>query len=73
MIYLNTDSPYLLFQDAVSSEFFVDKSMMIDQISRNIRTTNRYMHYAAQAIWQINECTYAWSILYKRKRQRQNI
>lgn len=43
MIYLNTDSPYLLFQDAVSSEFFVDKSMMIDQISRNIRTANRYI------------------------------
>lgn len=43
MNYLDTDSAYLLFKDAVSSEIYVDKSMMIDRISRCIRTANKYL------------------------------
>lgn len=43
MIYLNTDGPYILFRDAVNSEIFVDKSMLIEKVSGNIRTGNRYL------------------------------
>lgn len=43
MIYLNTDGSCLLFRDAVNSEIFVDKSMLIQKVSSNIRTGNRYL------------------------------
>lgn len=43
MIHLNTDSSYIMFRDAVNSDIFVDKSMMIGRISGKIRTTDRYL------------------------------
>jgi len=43
MYYLNTDSAYQLFQETVNSEIFVDKSMLIDKISRKIRTADKYI------------------------------
>lgn len=43
MYYLNTDNAYQLFQDTVNSDIFVDKSMMIDKISRQIRTADKYI------------------------------
>ena len=43
MNYLNTNGPYLLFRDAVNSEIFVDKSLLIDKVSGKIRTGNKYL------------------------------
>lgn len=43
MYYLNTDSTYLLFQEIINSEIYVDKSMLIDKISRKIRTSDKYI------------------------------
>ena len=43
MNYLNTEVPYRLFQSAVNSEIFVDKSMLIREISKVIGTNSRYV------------------------------
>lgn len=43
MNYLNTEGPYRLFQSAVNSEIFVDKSMLIREISKVIGTGSRYV------------------------------
>ncbi len=43
MKYLDTDIPIRLFQNHLNSEIYVDKSQMIAQISKNIRTGNRYL------------------------------
>lgn len=43
MNYLNTDSMYILFQEALNSEIYVDKSMLIDKVSSKIRTGNKYI------------------------------
>jgi len=43
MNYLNTDGPFLLFQDAVNSEIYVDKSMLIDKVSEKIGTSSKHL------------------------------
>lgn len=43
MNYLNTDSPYILFQDTLNSKIYVDKSLLIEEISLQIRTSNKYI------------------------------
>ena len=43
MNYLNTDSPYILFQDTLNSKIYVDKSLLIEEISSQIRTSNKYI------------------------------
>lgn len=40
MHYLNTKTPAILFQEALNSEIYVDKSMLIDKISCRIKTGN---------------------------------
>ena len=41
--YLNTSYSYKDFQMLADDEFFVDKSCIIEKISRQIRTKNRYL------------------------------
>ena len=41
--YLNVDSTQILFQEALNSEIYVDKSMLIDKVSSRIRTGNKYI------------------------------
>lgn len=43
MYYLNTSTPYIQFQKAINSEFYVDKSLMIEKISARIMTGNQYI------------------------------
>ena len=43
MNYLNTDQPFRLFQDAVNSDIYVDKSLLIHNVSAKIRTGNKYI------------------------------
>jgi len=43
MNYLNTGEPYLLFQKAVKNDIFVDKSMLIDAVSKRIGTNSGYV------------------------------
>lgn len=43
MYYLNTSAPYIQFQKAINSEFYVDKSRMIEKISARIMTGNQYI------------------------------
>lgn len=43
MNYLNTNAPYLLYQEAVQNDIFVDKSMLIDGVSKRIGTKNKYL------------------------------
>lgn len=41
--YLNIDSTQILFQEALNSEIYVDKSMLVDKVSSRIRTGNKYI------------------------------
>lgn len=43
MYYLNTDVQSLLYQKVVNNKIFVDKSMLIEKISRVIGTENPYV------------------------------
>lgn len=43
MFYLNTGTQFKLFQQALNSEIYVDKSMLIAQISKRINTGDRYV------------------------------
>ena len=43
MNYLNTDTAGILFQDMLNSKIYVDKSMLIDKVSEQIRTGNKYI------------------------------
>lgn len=43
MNYLNTESPKVLYQEARNSQIFVDKSLFIERISQNIRTSSKYI------------------------------
>ncbi|MBO5277890.1 MAG: AAA family ATPase [Lachnospiraceae bacterium] len=43
MYYLNTDVPYMTYKEAVNSEIYVDKSLMIEKISRVFRTNGKYI------------------------------
>ncbi len=43
MNYLDTKVPIVLFQHCLNSELYVDKSLFIRQVSKNIRTGNRYI------------------------------
>ncbi len=43
MNYLNTNIPKRLFQDALNDEIYVDKSMLIADISRNMNTKSKYI------------------------------
>lgn len=43
MNYLDTTIPIRLFQNHLNSEIYVDKSLLLDQVSKNIRTGNRYL------------------------------
>lgn len=40
---LNTNSALILYQDLVNSEYFVDKSAIIEHISKRIRTSTKYV------------------------------
>lgn len=43
MNYLNTDTTNILFQDMLNSKIYVDKSMLIDKVSEQIRTSSKYL------------------------------
>lgn len=43
MNYLNTQTPYLLYRKAVKNDIFVDKSMLIDAVSKRIGTNSGYV------------------------------
>lgn len=43
MHYLNTKGPYKMFWEAVNSEFYVDKSLLIGPVSRKIKRTGKYI------------------------------
>lgn len=43
MNYLNIKAPYLLFQEIVNDELYVDKSLLIEKISKKIRTNGKYI------------------------------
>lgn len=43
MYYLNTKGPQLLLKMALDSSVYVDKSMLIEKISRKINTTERFI------------------------------
>ena len=43
MFYLNTNAQFILFQQALNSDIYVDKSMLISQISKKIHTEDRYI------------------------------
>ncbi len=43
MNYLNIKTPDILFRQTVNSEIYVDKSMMIEKVSKYINTGNRYI------------------------------
>lgn len=43
MYFLNSDSQYILFQEIVESEVFVDKSLLIDEVSKSIRKSDKYL------------------------------
>ena len=40
---LNTETPLILYTELVNSEFFVDKSAMIEAINKRIRTNTKYI------------------------------
>ena len=42
-ICLNTKSALILYQELLNSEYFVDKSAMIEHISKRIRTNTKYV------------------------------
>lgn len=43
MYYLNTNTQILLFQEILNSKIYVDKSMLIEKISTQIMTANKYV------------------------------
>lgn len=43
MYYLNTNAPMILFEEVRNSEIYVDKSKLIKQISKRIKTGNKYV------------------------------
>lgn len=43
MYYLNSNAQYILFQEAVNSEIYVDKSLLIDKVTKAIRTSGKYI------------------------------
>lgn len=43
MNYLNTNRSLTLFQEAVNSEIYVDKSLLIEKVSKKIRTSSKYI------------------------------
>lgn len=43
MNYLNTNRQYLLFEETLNSEIYVDKSLLIEKISTKIRTNSKYV------------------------------
>lgn len=43
MNYLNTQESKILYQEAKNSPIFVDKTLLLDQVSRNIRTSAKYL------------------------------
>ncbi|MCM1256264.1 MAG: ATP-binding protein [Roseburia sp.] len=42
-VYLNTKSALLLYEELMRGEFFVDKSAIIDKISKRIKTNTKYL------------------------------
>lgn len=40
---LNTKSALILYQELLNSEYFVDKSAIIENISKRIRTNTKYV------------------------------
>ncbi len=43
MNYLNTKSPFILFQEAVNDFIYVDKSLLIEDLTKLIRTKRKYI------------------------------
>lgn len=43
MNYLNTNVPYIQFEEALNSEIYVDKSLLIEAVSSKIKTGNKYI------------------------------
>ncbi|MDE7477888.1 MAG: AAA family ATPase, partial [Lachnospiraceae bacterium] len=42
-IYLNTESALILYKELVNSEYFIDKSAIIENINKRIRTSMKYV------------------------------
>lgn len=40
---LDTNISYTLFEEIVNSDIYIDKSMMIEQVSSRIRTSDKYI------------------------------
>lgn len=43
MNYLNTKDSYTLFEETVNSQVYVDKSLLIKQVSKKIRTGDKFI------------------------------
>ena len=43
MNYLNTNRPQILFEEALNSKIYVDKSLLIDKVSGYIKTGDKYI------------------------------
>lgn len=43
MYYLNVKTPFVLFEKAVNSKIYVDKSRMLEKLSERIGTGNQYV------------------------------
>lgn len=43
MYYLNSNTQYILFQEAVNNEIYVDKSLLISKVTKAIRTSGKYI------------------------------
>ena len=43
MNYLNTNRPQILFEEALNSNIYVDKSLLIDKVSSHIKTGDKYI------------------------------
>lgn len=50
-VYLNTNSALILYKELKNSEYFVDKSSMIEAINRRIRTNTKYICITKPRRW----------------------
>ncbi len=64
--YLNNQDAYTIFSGAASSPYFVDKSMIIDEIIPRIDTTQRFVCiHTTSTFWKVYHGKYARSFFYK--------
>lgn len=43
MNYLDTNMPYILFEEKINSPIYVDKSLLIEKMNHLIRTDGKYV------------------------------